>query len=35
MSLKLSAVQAIPEETMRVARAAFPHGDAYLTPLNF
>jgi transposase len=31
MSLKPSAVQSIPEETMRVARAAFPHGNAYLT----
>ena len=31
MSLKPSTVQAIPEETIRVARAAFPHGNAYLT----
>jgi transposase len=31
MSLNPSAVQSIPEETMRVARAAFPHGNAYLT----
>src|SRR5919198_4354123 len=31
MSLKLSTVQSIPEDTMRVARAAFPHGNAYLT----
>jgi transposase len=31
MSLKPSAVQSIPEETMRVARAAFPQGNAYLT----
>jgi transposase len=31
MSLKSSTVQSIPEETMRVARAAFPHGNAYLT----
>jgi transposase len=31
MSLKPSTVQSIPEETIRVARAAFPHGNAYLT----
>ena len=31
MSLKPSTVQSIPEATMRVARAAFPHGNAYLT----
>jgi transposase len=31
MSLKPSTVPAIPEDTMRVARAAFPHGNAYLT----
>jgi transposase len=31
MSLKPSTVQAIPEDTIRVARAAFPHGNAYLT----
>jgi transposase len=31
MSLKPSTVQSIPEETRRVARAAFPHGHAYLT----
>jgi transposase len=31
MSLKPSTVQSIPEETIRVARAALPHGHAYLT----
>jgi transposase len=30
MSLEPSAVQSIPEETMRVARAAFPQGNASL-----
>jgi transposase len=30
MSLKPSAVQSIPEETRRVARAAFPQGNASL-----
>jgi hypothetical protein len=29
MSLKPSTVQSIPEDTLRVARAAFPHGNAY------
>lgn len=31
MSLKLSIFQAVPEETVRVARAAFPKGTPYLT----
>ncbi len=31
MSIKSSGVQAIPEETMRVARAAFPQGNVSLT----
>jgi transposase len=31
MSLKLSLMQAVPEETVRVAQAAFPKGTAYLT----
>jgi transposase len=31
MSLKPSAVQSIPEETVRVARAASPQGNVYLT----
>src|SRR5262245_47945745 len=31
MPLKPSAVPSIREETMRVARAAFPYGNAYLT----
>jgi transposase len=31
MSLKPHIIQPIPEETARVARAAFPHGSPYLT----
>lgn len=31
MPLKLSVFQAVPEETTRVARAAFPKGAPYLT----
>ncbi len=31
MSLKPSPIQPIPEETVRVARAAFPKGNPYLT----
>ncbi len=31
MSLKPSPVQPVPEETVRVARAAFPKGNPYLT----
>src|SRR5437764_6259207 len=31
MSLKPSSIQPIPEETVRVARAAFPKGNPYLT----
>src|SRR5499426_2434783 len=31
MSLKPSTLQTIPEETIRIARAAFRHGNAYLT----
>jgi transposase len=31
MSLKASTVQSIPEDTIRVARAACPHGNASLT----
>ena len=31
MSLKPSSIQSVPEETRRVARAAFPHGTPYLT----
>jgi transposase len=31
MSLKLHVIQPVPEETARVARAAFPHGSPYLT----
>src|ERR671926_19037 len=31
MSLKPFPVQSIPEDTLRVARAAFPHGNVYLT----
>ena len=31
MSLKPSPIQPIPEETVRVARAAFPSGNPYLT----
>src|SRR5215471_13753566 len=30
MSLKPSPIQSIPDDTLRVARAAFPHGNAYL-----
>lgn len=31
MSLKLSAIQPVPAETARVAQAAFPKGNPYLT----
>jgi transposase len=31
MSLKLGPIQLIPEETIPVARAAFPKGNLYLT----
>jgi transposase len=31
MSLKSEAIPAVPEDTTRVARAAFPHGNPYLT----
>ena len=31
MSLKPCPVQPVPEETARVARAAFPQGNPYLT----
>ncbi|HEX4205237.1 MAG TPA: hypothetical protein VHZ51_13810 [Ktedonobacteraceae bacterium] len=31
MSMSLNAIPAIPEETIRVARAAFAHGNMYLT----
>ena len=31
MSLKPRQVTAVPKETMRVARAAFPKGNLYLT----
>ena len=31
MSLKLCPIQPVPEETARVARAAFPQGNPYLT----
>ncbi len=31
MSLKPHAIQPVPEETARIARAAFPHGTPYLT----
>ncbi len=31
MSLKPKPIEAVPEETMRVARAAFPKGNPYLT----
>lgn len=31
MSLKLSLIEAIPEETIRVARAAFPKGNLYIS----
>jgi transposase len=31
MSLKPHVIQPVPEETARVARAAFPHGSPYLT----
>ena len=31
MSLKVQAIDAIPEETVRVARAAFPHGNRAMT----
>jgi transposase len=30
MSLKLSVIEPIPDETVRVARAAFPKGNLYL-----
>ena len=31
MSLKLSAVKPVPEETICVARAAFPKGNLYVS----
>ena len=31
MSLKPSLIEAVPPETMRVARAAFPKGNLYLS----
>ena len=31
MSLKPQAIYAVPEDTTCVARAAFPHGNPYLT----
>lgn len=31
MSLKTNQIQPVPEETARVAHAAFPKGNAYLT----
>jgi transposase len=31
MSLKPHPIQSVPEETARVAHAAFPHGTPYLT----
>lgn len=31
MSMLPRSIPAIPEETVRVARAAFPHGNLYLT----
>jgi len=31
MSLKPHVIQPVPEETARVARAAFPYGSPYLT----
>ncbi len=31
MSLKLQPISPVPEETVRVARAAFPKGNLYLT----
>lgn len=31
MSIPSCAIPAIPEETIRVACAAFPHGNIYLT----
>jgi transposase len=31
MSLKPAPIQSVPEETARVARAAFPKGTPYLT----
>ena len=31
MSLKTNQMQPVPEEAARVARAAFPKGNAYLT----
>src|SRR5262245_11013936 len=30
MSLHPQAIPAVPEETMRIARAAFPHGNVYM-----
>lgn len=30
MSMHPHSVPAIPEETVRIARAAFPHGNIYL-----
>jgi transposase len=31
MSLRLQPIASVPEDTTRVARAAFPHGNPYLT----
>jgi transposase len=31
MSLRLSPTEPVPEETARVAQAAFPHGNLYVT----
>jgi hypothetical protein len=31
MSLRPHVIQPVPEETARMARAAFPHGSPYLT----
>jgi hypothetical protein len=30
MSLKISAIESVPADTVRVARAAFPKGNLYL-----
>ncbi len=31
MSLQLSVIEPVPEETVRIARAAFPKGNLYLS----
>ncbi len=31
MSLKLQAIGPIPEQTVKVAKAAFPNGNTYIT----